>query len=122
MRFPHPSRSVSVAVFFAFQICLLASTSAQSNDGSRSSGAKQRDSGGQSVSTTPVETVVIPGPLRSFLRMAGISQKISPEEVMPILAHGISMQGYRGGTETEFLHLLDRYVHLAREVRSLSDA
>src|SRR5213075_1557022 len=61
------------------------------------------------------------GPLRSFLRMAGISQKISPEEVMPILAHGISMQGYRGGTETEFLHLLDRYVDLAREVRSLSD-
>ena len=27
-------------------------------------------------------TVAIPGPLRSFLRMAGISQKVTPEEVM----------------------------------------
>src|SRR5438552_6234987 len=30
--------------------------------------------------------VVIPGPLRSFLRMAGISQKVSSEEVLPLLA------------------------------------
>jgi hypothetical protein len=46
--------------------------------------------------------------LRSFLRMAGISQKVSLNEVIPMLAHGISLQGYRGGSETEFLHLLDR--------------
>jgi hypothetical protein len=29
---------------------------------------------------------VIAGPLRSFLRMAGISQKITPEEVLPLLS------------------------------------
>jgi len=34
-------------------------------------------------------TATIPGPLRSFLRMAGISQKASPEEVMPFLARSI---------------------------------
>ena len=28
---------------------------------------------------------VIPGPMRNFLRMAAISQKISPDEVLPLL-------------------------------------
>ncbi len=37
--------------------------------------------------------VVIPGPLRSFLRMAGISQKVSPEEVLPLLARNVFAQG-----------------------------
>ena len=106
----------------AFQSCLLASVSAQPNDGSRSPGVNQGDSAGQQSPSLSVETVVIPGPLRSFLRMAGISQKISLDEVMPMLAHGISLQGYKGGNETEFLRLLDRYVHLARQVRSFSDA
>src|SRR3989442_7541325 len=40
--------------------------------------------------------VVIPGPLRSFLRMAGISQKVSPEEVLPLLARNVFAQGYQG--------------------------
>src|SRR5215471_3483053 len=31
-------------------------------------------------------TITIPGPLRSFLRMAGISQKVSLDEVLPFLA------------------------------------
>ncbi|MGA9554427.1 MAG: hypothetical protein WBR30_19435, partial [Candidatus Sulfotelmatobacter sp.] len=33
----------------------------------------------------PSAEFVIPGPLRSFLRMAGISQKVAPEEVLPLL-------------------------------------
>jgi hypothetical protein len=122
MSFPHPSRSICVSVFLAFEFCLLASVCAQPGDGSRSPGVNQRDPASQFPQAVPVETVVIPGPLRSFLRMAGISQKVSPDEVMPMLAHSISLQGYKGGTETEFLHLLDRYVHLAREVRTFSDA
>src|SRR5258708_5033106 len=121
MNVPHPFRSICVAVFLCFQSCFLASVSAQPNDSSRSPGVNQDDSAGLSP-TLPVETVVIPGPLRSFLRMAGISQKISPDEVMPMLAHGISLHGYKGGTESEFLRLLDRYVHLARQVRSFADA
>src|SRR6266568_672409 len=40
--------------------------------------------------------VAIPGPLRSFLRMAGISQKVSPEEVMPLLARNVFVLGYEG--------------------------
>src|SRR5437667_11904369 len=40
--------------------------------------------------------VVIPGPLRSFLRMAGISQKVSSEELLPLLARNVFAQGYQG--------------------------
>src|SRR5580693_9509514 len=38
----------------------------------------------------------IPGPLRSFLRMAGISQKVSPDEVLPLLARNVVISGYAG--------------------------
>jgi len=65
-------------------------------------------------------SVIIPGPLRSFLRMAGISQKILPEEVMPLLAHNVYLVGYRSGRQTEFLILLNRYVHQARELAALA--
>jgi hypothetical protein len=78
------------------------------------------------VQASPAATVVIPGPLRSFLRMAGVSQKISPEEVMPLFAHNIYTQGYEGsrdgGRPTEFLILLSRYVHQARELAVLASS
>src|SRR5438046_7842006 len=68
--------------------------------------------------------VVIPGPLRSFLRMAGISPKVSPEEVLPLLARNVFAQGYQGwqgsGGRTEFLILLIRYVQQARELKALA--
>src|SRR6202007_3426956 len=71
-----------------------------------------------------VATVVIPGPLRSFLRMAGISQKVSPEEVMPLLARNVFVLGYEGqwpkGRPSEFLILLTRYVQQARELTALA--
>ena len=76
--------------------------------------------------TLGAPTVLIPGPLRSFLRMAGISQKISAEEVLPLLAHNVFAQGYEGsrdgGRPTEFLILLSRYVHQARELSALAGA
>jgi hypothetical protein len=70
-------------------------------------------------------TVSIPGPLRSFLRMAGISQKVSAEEVLPLLARNVSVEGYQGrkdrqGTPTEFLILLKRYVGQARDLVALA--
>jgi hypothetical protein len=68
----------------------------------------------------PVETVTIPGPLRSFLRMAAVSQKVAPFDVMPLLARNVFMQGYQRGTPTEFLLLLDRYVQQARELQILA--
>jgi len=52
--------------------------------------------------------------------MAGISQKISPDDVMPLLARNVYMQGYQNGKPTEFLILLDRYVHQARELQILA--
>jgi len=62
----------------------------------------------------------VPGPLRSFLRMAGISQKITAVDVVPLLARNIYMQGYEGGNRpTEFLVLLNRYVQQARELATL---
>jgi hypothetical protein len=68
----------------------------------------------------PVETVAIPGPLRSFLRMAGISQKALPAEVFPLLAHGIYQRGYRGTAPTEYLLLIERYVNQARELQAMA--
>lgn len=66
---------------------------------------------------------VIPGPQRSFLRMAGISQKINREEVLPLLGRNVFMEGYEGATRpTEFLLLLRRYVVQARELAELAGA
>ena len=63
----------------------------------------------------------VPGPLRSFLRMAGISQKITPEEVLPLLSRNVFTQGYEGTSRpTEFLILLRRYVVQARELSELA--
>src|SRR5262249_46225527 len=68
----------------------------------------------------PSSEVAIPGPLRSIMRMAGISQKASKEEVVPLLARNIYVQGYEGwrtgGRPTEFLILLARYVNQANEL------
>jgi hypothetical protein len=70
-------------------------------------------------------SVSIPGPLRSFLRMAGISQKVSAEEVLPLLARNVAVEGYQGrkdrtGRPTEFLILLKRYVEQARQLVTLA--
>src|SRR5258708_18532159 len=53
--------------------------------------------------------------------MAGISQGIPAEEVLPMLARNVALLGYRDGKETEYLVLVNRYVHLARELKSIAD-
>lgn len=68
------------------------------------------------------EMVLVPGPLRPFLRMTGISQEISSEEVLPMLARNISLWGYEGDKPTEFLKLAEHYVQLARELQKLAGA
>ena len=66
---------------------------------------------------------MIAGPLRSFLRMAGISQKVTPEEVLPLLSRNVFIQGYEGSSRpTEFLILLRRYVVQSRELAALAAA
>src|SRR5260370_35148674 len=67
-----------------------------------------------SVQSPGSATLSIPGPLRSFLRMADISQKISPEEVAPLLARNVFPLGNEGpqpmGHPPESLTLLRTYV------------
>lgn len=67
-------------------------------------------------------SIEIPGPLRSFLRMAGISQEVGPNEILPMLARNLSLYGYSGGNQKEYLVLLDRYVHLARDIQHLANS
>lgn len=74
---------------------------------------------GQTPSDPP--QFMIPGPQRSFLRMAGISQKIAPGEVLPLLSRNVFTEGYEHGNRpTEFLVLLRRYVVQARELTALA--
>jgi len=81
-------------------------------------------SGGNNSASGPAaqaqDTAVIPGPLRSFLRMAGISQQVSREDVLPMLARNITLWGREGNHETEYLLLLTRYVEFARAVHALA--
>ncbi|MFP5250276.1 MAG: hypothetical protein ACLGP3_10670, partial [Acidobacteriota bacterium] len=52
--------------------------------------------------------------------MAGISQEVAPDEILPMLARNVFLHGYDNGRETEFLALLDRYLHQARELRAIT--
>ena len=66
------------------------------------------------------EEVAIPGPLRSFLRMAAISQQVAPAEVLPLLARNVVISGYQTGKPTEFLVLVNWYMDQARELQALA--
>jgi hypothetical protein len=90
------------------------------------------DGAGEAQSSAPIPSaasalVTIPGPLRSFLRMAGISQQAPPEGVLPLLGRNVATEGYKdydrsGGSRhpTEYLILLEEYVKQARELRALA--
>jgi hypothetical protein len=70
--------------------------------------------------------VEIPGPLRSFARMAAISPDIAPEDVMASLAHNVTLNGYSATRAseslepTEYLKLVIRYLSQARELEKLA--
>ncbi len=111
----------TVAIFTAVSLGLLAASPAQSVAAivaSNSPGAEL--AGVPTQPPPPADTVTIPGPLRSFMRMAAISQKVSPEDVLPLLSRNVFMQGYQRGSPTEFLLLLNRYVQQARELQILA--
>ncbi|MDE3179322.1 MAG: hypothetical protein KGM47_06635 [Acidobacteriota bacterium] len=69
-------------------------------------------------------SITIPGPLRSFLRMAAISQKVTPNQVLPLLARNVVMEGYGWSGKTaepsEYLILLKGYLIHARALMSLA--
>jgi hypothetical protein len=87
--------------------------------------ASTRESGKQPDSGKPVtgsSSLMIPGPLRSFLRMASISQQAPLADVLPLLARNVYTHGYQDSRQTEYLILLTRYVNQAEELRDLAGA
>src|ERR1700690_1171704 len=77
--------------------------------------------------SSPSHETTVRGPLRSLLRMAGISQQAAPEEVLPLLARAVAMLGYSDSSKesykpTEFLILLQRYLQQAGKLQALAGA
>jgi len=77
-------------------------------------------------SVNQAQTVTIPGPLRSFSRMAALSPDLSPAEVVGALARNIVTNGYQAANnnealeQTEYLKLVVRYLTQARELEKLA--
>ncbi len=74
----------------------------------------------------PSAEVEIPGPLRSFSRMAALSPDLSNDQVLLALARNVVTNGYQAvsGSEslepTEYLKLVIRYLGQARELARFS--
>ncbi|MBV8867044.1 MAG: hypothetical protein JO210_16730 [Acidobacteriaceae bacterium] len=71
-------------------------------------------------------TVMIPGPLPSFARMAALAPDLAPEDLLPALARNVVTNGFEAsGNEllqpTEYLRLLTRYIGQARELQALAN-
>ena len=92
-----------------------------------------RAAGGRQVSLAPAPAqtsqesyVAIPGPLRSFARMAALSPELRPEDVLPALARNVVTNGYQAShsndalEQTEYLKLVHRYLSQARELEKLA--
>ena len=79
-----------------------------------------------SAAGPPFETVIIPGPYRSFARMAALAPDAKPEEILPALARNIVTSGYqasRGSDQldaTEYLKLVQRYLSQVHELDQLA--
>lgn len=69
-----------------------------------------------------IDSLEIPGPISSFLRMAAMSQEVPADDVLPVLARNLDLWGFYGGRPTEYLSLLQRYVHFARQIQGLSNS
>jgi hypothetical protein len=91
-----------------------------------------RQAGGRNITFATAKggenwpTVAIPGPLRSFARMAAMPPETNPEEILTALARNIVTNGYQAShsneelEQTEYLKLVHRYVSQARELQDLA--
>jgi hypothetical protein len=76
----------------------------------------------------PLSTIEIPGPLRSFARMAALSPELNPGELLPALARNVVTNGYQASSgnegleQTEYLKLIIRYLSQVRELGKLAGA
>jgi hypothetical protein len=105
MKFHFRCLAVTAAGLFCFASCNITHAASDGGTPSRAS-----------------DSIVIPGPLRSFLRMAGVSQEASTAEVLPLLARNVFLYGHVEQRKTEYLVLADRYVQQARELQPLAGA
>jgi len=72
--------------------------------------------------------ILVPGPLRSFSRMAALSPDLKPDDLLGALARNVVTNGYQAASsnealeQTEFLKLVVRYLSQARELDKLAGA
>ncbi len=111
---------LAAGLFGECSTCWAQTSSAVRSNPSGSVTSPTRAARAASHFSSPVNTVIIPGPLRSFLRMAGISQQISTDDVLPLLARNAYASGYLRGAPTEYMRLIDRYLHQARQLQVLA--
>ncbi|HZU28945.1 MAG TPA: hypothetical protein VFA04_25700 [Bryobacteraceae bacterium] len=84
------------------------------------------DAAADQQTAAPTRLVSIPGPLRSFARMAALSPDLPLNEIVPALARNIVTNGYQAATsnealeQTEYLKLVIRYLSQARELSALA--
>lgn len=70
--------------------------------------------------------IEIPGPLRSFARMAALSPDLAPEDLLTALARNVVTNGYQAASssealdQTEYLKLVVKYLSQARELAKLA--
>lgn len=75
---------------------------------------------------SPGGTIYIPGPLRSFARMAALSPEVHPEDLLPAMARNVVTNGYHANSSTEaldpteYLKLVFRYLGQARELEKFA--
>jgi len=80
----------------------------------------------KSERTASQSYIEIPGPLRSFARMAALSPDLKADDLLTALARNIVTNGYQAGSsnealeQTEYLKLVVRYLSQARELERLA--
>ncbi len=84
--------------------------------------------GARTTALASKDVAFIPGPLRSFARMAALSPDVHPEDLLPAMARNVVTNGYQAANnnealdQTEYLKLVVRYLVQARELEKLSGA
>ena len=94
----------------------------------RAAGGKAASLGSPAEAKPPASEGIadIPGPLRSFARMAALPPDADPHDILPALARNVVTNGYQAShsnenlEQTEYLKLVHRYLSQARELEKLS--
>jgi hypothetical protein len=104
--------------------------------GANQSAEVYRAASGKTLSLPPAaaaeagerHTITIPGPLRSFARMAAVSSDLGTEDLLTAVARNVVTNGYQAShsndalEQTEYLKLVHRYLSQARELDKLAGA